>query len=459
MDKYSAEAFPITRASFNLTRACNLACDYCFTNGCTQGSMPWPVAQKAIDFLFEGAQKCKGKDREVEVSFWGGEPLLKWELLQKMVAYATDISKTTSIPVKFGGTTNGTLLTPEKFDFLDKARLKFLVSFDGTPETHNLHRKFRISGEGSHAVIKKNLEAALARWQDYRPRMGLMAERVDHFFEDTKYLFDMGCDHLVFSPVFEGDWTNEKWAIFVEQGKKVVDYMVELLAQGRKVDIQHFKGYIKADASEYPCGAGRFYVGIDIDGAIYPCHRFNKFNDNRPWQEKEMCIGHIDHGITRPEFRSLFIDWDHGCGECPRLKEIPCHGGCYAVRFDMTGSLVAPYKMACKYAEAQQKISAYYKEKVPMADQTTGQSCICNNMCYAEGTDREVKKADPSTDSTCICNYSSFAEDANYTSRPLTLEERKGLSTINRDEKAVLKHIFMDIDRRLKAIENKLGMN
>lgn len=447
--------FPITKASLNLTRACNLACQYCFTNGCTKGDMTWAIAKRSVDFLFKNAMNCSGRDREVEISFWGGEPLLKWELLTQIVRYATYASKNSAIPVKFGGTTNGTLLTPEKFDFLKHCGLRFLVSFDGTPETHNIYRKFK-NGEGSQTAVEENLKAAIAEFGDYRPRLSLLAERVDHFFEDMKYIFDLGVNNAVFSPVYEGDWTEEKWLIFEDQGKKIVDYMEELAAKGRKTSIQHFEGYCQVDNSQWPCGAGRFYVGIDIDGAIYPCHRFNKFPDERPWHEKELCIGHIDHGITRPEFRKQFIDWEHGCGDCERLKDTPCHGGCYAVRWDLIGSLKEPYKQMCRYVDAQKRVSAYYKFKFPVKEsEASGRSCVCNNMCYEENTANEVKAIDETTNSCCVCNKTSYVGIETEPPRPLTPEEKR---TIPPSDREILRKIFIDIDRRLTTIEKHLGM-
>ena len=415
--------------------------------------MPLPIAKRAVDFLFGGASKCTGKDRSVEISFWGGEPLLKWDLLKEVALYARNVSKETAIPVSFGGTTNGTLLTPEKFDFLDEIKCKFLVSFDGTPETHNYYRKFKNSGEGSHETIRRNMEVILKRWPDYRPRAALFAERVEYFFEDMKYLFDMGCNFLIFSPVYESAWTPEKWTIWEDQAKKVIDYMVELRAAGRNVNIQHFEGYIQADSSPYPCGAGRFYVGIDIDGAIYPCHRFNKFNDSRLWQEKEVCIGHINHGITRPEFRDRFINWKPLCHEAECFSGTICHGGCYAVNHDFNGHIEWPTDGICAYVEVQKRVSQYYKEKIPMTA-VSGKGCICYNMCYAEGTEDEIITRDDSTDMACMCYNANYTGALDAPAQPLKGQQSIGFTPNDRN---ALRTIFQDIDRRLKAIEEKLG--
>lgn len=369
--------FPITRASLNLTRACNLRCTYpCFTNGCTIGDMPKEVAFKAVNWLFANAFMADKNERQVEISFWGGEPLLKWDLLKEITLYAEDVSRKIVVPVTFGGTTNGTLLTKEKFDFLDEHKIFFLVSLDGTQASHDLYRKFS-NGQGSHSIVIKNMEKVLKKWPFYRARMSLSADNVSRFYEDVKYLIDFGFKYIIFSPVYETNWTDNAWDIFEEQGYKVVD-----LIKDKDIEIEHFKSYQGKDNSRWACGAGRNYVGIDIDGAIFPCHRFNKFNSNRPWQEKEVCIGHIDHGITKPEFRQIFIDANHQCGQCTFLESTPCHGGCPAVNFDLTGDPMLPYMGLCKYVEKQKKISEYYKSKVEKFKLQNNGSCICNFEYY-----------------------------------------------------------------------------
>lgn len=400
--------FPITRASFNLTHSCNLRCTYpCFTNGCTIGKMSLDVAKRSVDFLFSNAKQCANpRDRQVEVSFWGGEPLLEWSLLQEVVNYAKEKSVQDAVPVNFGGTTNGTLLTPEKLDFLDKNKLFFLVSIDGTEETHDSYRKY-VNGNGSHSTIIDNMKKVLQKWPFYKVRMGLTCDNVHRFYEDCKYLFEFRFSNLMFSPIYEGNWTNEKWNIWEEQCYMVIDYMVEQRNKGRQLTIEHFRSYTGVDNSQWPCGAGRFYVGFDIDGAIYSCHRFSKFDDSRPWQEKEVCIGHVDHGITRPEFRQTFIDFKPQCGECEYYRNSPCHGGCYGINYDFNKDITKPYSGLCKYVEIQKKVSAYYAKYFPMKPRLGG-SCICDNMCYAEGTPNEIITMNSNSSDTCICNMTNY---------------------------------------------------
>lgn len=354
--------FPITKATLNLTRSCNFRCPWCFTHGHGEGNMSFETARKIVDFLFENAKRINDY---VEISFWGGEPLLRWELLKEITIYATRKSMQTGIQVRFGGTTNGSLLTPDKFDFLDRYKILFLFSFDGSKKTHDKYRRFS-NGEGSYDLCLNNLKEALKKWPIYRTRLSLSADNVDTFFEDMKTMIDLGIDHLIFSPVYETDWNDEKWAIFIEQSKQLVDYIAHLREKGKKVTIEHFVSYVQKDASKWPCGAGRFYCGFDYDGSAGPCHRFLKFDDNRPWYEKEYVIGHIDEKpfITNPEFRYKFLRFYPKCTpDCIGL-DTACNGGCYAVNWDFNKDITKPYSQLCKYSVAQKIVSMYYKEKV-----------------------------------------------------------------------------------------------
>jgi uncharacterized protein len=331
------------------------------------------IAFKAIEWLFTNALLADENERQVEISFWGGEPLLKWDLLKDITLYAEDMSKRTAIPIQFGGTTNGTLLVPERFSFLDEHKIFFMISFDGTKETHDYHRKTK-QGFGSHAIVEKNLKQILNKWPFYRVRMSPFAERIDHFYEDCKYIFDLGCNYLMFSPVYESNWTEEKWNIWENQCKQVVDYMAELKLKGRKVEIEHFKSYIGPDNSRWPCGSGRNYCHINHEGYIFSCHRAEKFNDNRPFIEQELCLGHIDQGITKPEIREKFINFEPECKGKGCWGTSPCWGGCYMVNWDFNKDITKPYFQVCRYVEMQKRVSQYYKER--MVENTKDVSCM-----------------------------------------------------------------------------------
>lgn len=416
--------YPITNASLNLTQSCNLQCTYCFTHGKTDKVMTLETAQHIVDFLYKNASEADIKDlngnrRNVEISFWGGEPLTEWELLKKIVLYAEKV-RPKDVSLHFGGTTNGVLLTPEKFDFLDKHKIYFMISLDGTAETHNRFRRTK-NDKGSHELIMKNIPAIIEKWPFYRVRTSPYPERINHFYEDVKYLIDNKLYYIMFSPVYENKWTEKHWEMWENQCMKIVDLMAEYKKKGITIHIEHFKSYVRADSSKWPCGAGRFYVGFDTDGSIWPCHRFNKFGDLRPWQEKEMCIGHVDYGITRPKIREMFMDsWNpQGCNGCDFFNNTPCHGGCYALNYDLEGSINKAHSGICRYVKMQKKVSMYYNEKIKDTTPKMGGSCVCNNMCYMEGTDEQIiDKNVPGM--TCICYNTNYnGSMGNDVARPL----------------------------------------
>jgi uncharacterized protein len=324
------------------------------------------TGKRSIDFLLRNAREAdeislRGKGRQVELQFWGGEPLIEWPLLKDLVHYAKKASK--EIPVRFGGTTNGTLFTPDKFTFLKENQIHFVISFDGTPQSHDTHRRFR-NGGGSHATIARNIEAGLKIFPGLRVRMSPFAEGIDRFYEDVAYIIALGIRQLMFSPVYESGWTAERWQTFDAQCQQVTDLLLAQRGKGDPVEIEHYKSYAKSDSSHWPCGAGRTFVGIDVDGSIYPCHRFIKFNDARPWHLRPTSIGHIDFGITNPEFRKSFIDRrPTKCNTCGYDKITPCHGGCYAVNYDLTGHIATPPEVLCRSVEIQSTISRSYREK------------------------------------------------------------------------------------------------
>jgi uncharacterized protein len=328
--------------------------------------MTFEMGKKCMDFIMKNVQEANinqlgRKSRTALVSFWGGEPLLEWDLIQQLVEYGEN-SEFKDVVVNFTGTTNGTLMTIDKLSFLRDHQIAFMVSIDGTQETHDRYRKSS-EGVGSHAIIMKNMEKALKYFPKLRARMSPYPERIDHFYEDVKYLVERGFYHLMFSPVYELDWRYKTWETWKTECFKVVDLIMYLRRRGIEMKIEHFTSY-QIGTQRYPCGAGRWYMGFDYDGAIYPCHRFAKVSDTRPWQEKETCIGHVDVGITRPEFRTKFLNWnaeDGECEKCPFVDTSPCAGGCYGTNFDLTGDMAVPSKSVCSYIKMQKEVSAYLK--------------------------------------------------------------------------------------------------
>lgn len=320
-------ALPITAASLNLTQNCNLRCSYCFNGDKTTKRMSFETAKKCVDFILKEASEANinllnGKQRQVELQFWGGEPLLEWDMIKDLVDYSEN-SHYKDVRVNFSGTTNGTLLTPEKFDFMQDHQVFFMVSLDGTPETHNRYRKF-VDGRGSQEDTIYNVKEALKRWPFLKIRMSPYPERIGNFCNDVQYLVHSGINDIMWSPVYESNWTDEAWLTWEDQLYRLVDMVAANARKGLNCNIAPFNNDDTFD--KYPCGAGRHYVGFDTEGEIYICHRFSKFSDQRPWCDKENCIGHVDTGITRQDVRD-------------QLEFYPQKKGCPAINFDCSGDM------------------------------------------------------------------------------------------------------------------------
>lgn len=376
---------PITNATLNLTRACNLTCEYCFSHhGNRLKRMTFETAKKCVNFILKEASEANinqlmSRFRSVDIGFWGGEPLLEWELMKQIILYAENCDESKDVIVTFSSTTNGTLLTEDKFDFLNEHQLAFLVSIDGTQETHNYYRKFR-NGHGSHAIIMENMEKILKRWPFYAVRTSPYAEGIHRFYDDIKFLVDHKMYNIMFSPVFESDWTDERWQIFEEQCMKVVDLIAEKRKKGLMLSIGKFQEFAQQIGArpKYPCGAGRHYVGFDTEGEIFLCHRFSKFDDERPWQEKEGCIGHVDVGITKPGIRNKLLDFHPvGCEDC-KIPQSFCAGGCPAVNYDLTGEVNTHSQLICRYEEMLKRVGTYFKETV--IEKTTTPQQVMNEL-------------------------------------------------------------------------------
>lgn len=456
--------FPMVNASINLTKNCNLRCGYCFTKGKSVEVISLEMAKKSVDFLIKNAVDAKLSDlinnqRRVDLSFWGGEPLLEWDLLKEIVLYAESV-KPKEVELQFGGTTNGTLLTTDKFDFLKEHNILLMVSLDGTEDSHDLYRK-NCAGEGSHKLVVENLKEALKVWPFYKVRMSPVPERVGHFYEDVKYILELGVRNFYFSPVYDLEWKESDWQTFEDQCMKVVDLVAEYKERGIEISIEHFISYARgSDGNRWVCGAGRGYIGIDTDGSLWPCHRFIKFEDTRLWREKEWCLGHVEHGITKPEVRNKFIEFNvKGCDEeC--YKNTPCHGGCYGANFDLTGDIETPCKQICEYVKVQRKVSAYYKARVGVKEQENSKErCLCYNVCYLQNTKDEIVTINPNTDARCHCyNMSYSGSNAEGVATPISEEKRRNYIPVNRVTPQDVVNELRSMGEKFEKLENKLSI-
>jgi uncharacterized protein len=338
---------PVTEMELILTYRCNLACDYCFMrkqNLC----MSKETAFKAIDFLIAYSKKHPF----VNVTLFGGEPLLSLGLMQDVAEYATERTKVLDKRIYFSCTTNGTLLTEKAFDFSRRFGLLYLLSMDGTEEDHNRHRRF-INGKGSFDTIVARLPLLKRRQGWLGARITVMPETIFRLAKSVRTLFQSGINQFLIGLVHEADWDKEAIAEIKNQYELLLSFYLEAMKEGLPLRMAMFeKGLEEVHRERKPlwgCGAGTGRVAVTPDGQIYPCSRFVGSDNGKSTYQ----IGHIEDGFNKSKLPQAIRTgvWARSkCRRCP-LSEI-CTGGCPAVNLESTGSLYEPPKAYCAEVRA-----------------------------------------------------------------------------------------------------------
>ncbi|MBB6447966.1 thioether cross-link-forming SCIFF peptide maturase [Bacillus benzoevorans] len=334
----------------NVAHTCNLSCQYCFAsqgkyNG-DRAIMSYEVGQRAIDFLLENS----GHHRHLDVDFFGGEPLMVWETVKQIVAYARSKESIYNKSFRFTFTTNGVLLNDEVTEFLNQEMYNVVLSLDGRKEVHDRLRK-TINGKGSYdTIVPKFQEFVKKRGEkEYYVRGTYTHNNVD-FTNDIFHIADLGFDKLSMEPVICGP--REPYALTEEDLPEIYhQYEIlakEMLRRGENGNGFTFYHYM-LDLSEGPCiqkrisgcGSGTEYLAVTPWGDLFPCHQFVG--------DEEYKLGNIWAGITRPELQGQFKESNcyskPECSDC--WAKLYCSGGCPANALHATGSLNGTYNFSC----------------------------------------------------------------------------------------------------------------
>ncbi|MEH7457404.1 thioether cross-link-forming SCIFF peptide maturase [Bacillus sp. JJ1127] len=334
----------------NVAHTCNLSCEYCFAsqgkyNG-NRAIMSYEVGQRAIDYLLENS----GYHRNLDVDFFGGEPLMAWKVVKQIVAYARSKEKEYKKTFRFTFTTNGMLLSDEVTDFLNKEMYNVVLSLDGRKEVHDGLRK-TITGKGSYDYIVPKFQKFIEKRgeKEYYVRGTYTQNNVD-FTNDIFHIADLGFDKLSMEPVICDP--REPYALTEEDLPEIYN-QYEILAKemlkreeaGNGFTFYHYM----LDLSEGPCiqkrisgcGSGTEYLAVTPWGEIFPCHQFVG--------DEEYSMGNIWDGITKPEMQCQFKE--SNCYSKPECQDcwakLYCSGGCPANSLHATGSLKGTYDFSC----------------------------------------------------------------------------------------------------------------
>ncbi len=363
----------------HIAHDCNLACKYCFAEeGEYHGRralMSYEVGRKALDFLIANS----GNRHNLEVDFFGGEPLMNWQVVKDLVAYGRAQEKLYNKRFRFTVTTNGVLLNDEIQEFINQEMDNVVLSLDGRKEINDRMRPFR-NGKGSYDLIVPKFQklAESRNQQKYYIRGTFTRENLD-FAEDILHFADLGFQQMSMEPVV-GDESDpyairrEDLPAIMKEYDRLAKIMVEREKSGKGFQFFHFM--IDLDGGPCVvkrlsgCGSGTEYLAVTPWGDLYPCHQFVG--------QEEFLMGNVDDGIVKPEiadeFRSLSVYSKESCKNC--FAKFYCSGGCMANSYHFHGTLQDTYETGCemerkrvecaimiKAALAEQGKEVYHEEK------------------------------------------------------------------------------------------------
>ena len=335
----------------HIAHDCNLACKYCFADeGEYHGKrelMSYEVGKKALDFLVANS----GSRTNLEVDFFGGEPLMNFEVVKQLVKYGRSLEEPNNKKFRFTLTTNGVLLDDDILEFANKEMSNLVLSLDGRKEVHDLMRPRR-GGQGSYdTVVPKFIKAAESRNQmNYYVRGTYTRNNLD-FAKDVIHMADLGFEQISVEPVVADK--SESYAIreedidtLIKQYDELTAEMIKRKKEGKPFNFFHFM----IDLSGGPCvakrlsgcGSGTEYLAVSPSGELYPCHQFMGM--------KEFLLGNVDEGVIRTDIRDEFklcnVYAKEKCKNC--FAKFYCSGGCAANSYNFSGSINGTYEIGCE---------------------------------------------------------------------------------------------------------------
>lgn len=339
---------PVKALCLHVSHDCNLRCRYCFASTGDFGTgkrmtMSFETAKKAIDFVIEKS----GQRKNIEVDFFGGEPLMAMDTVKKTVEYARSIEKEHDKNFRFTITTNGVLLDDEIIEYVNKEMSNVVLSLDGRPEVNDYMRP-TVNGKGSYDVIvpkfKKLVEGRGTK--DYYIRGTFTRHNLD-FAEDVLHFASLGFKQLSIEPVVSE--ATAEWALR-DEDVPTIEAEYEKLAQALRDHPETNFFHFNVDLSQGPCvikrlrgcGAGCEYVAITPDGDIYPCHQFV---GNEDYLLGNLYEGTFNKDISR-QFAALNVYTREKCQNC--WAKFYCSGGCSASNLAVNGDIKVPHEIGCQ---------------------------------------------------------------------------------------------------------------
>ena len=336
----------------HVAHTCNLNCSYCFASqGKYHGDraiMSFETGKRALDFLMEHS----GSRHNLEVDFFGGEPLMNFQVVKDLVAYARSVEKERGKNFRFTLTTNGMLIDDDVIDFCNREMSNVVLSLDGRKEVHDRYR-VDYAGHGSwEKIVPKFQELVASRPKDKTYYMrGTFTHANPDFLKDIQVMLDLGFTELSMEPVVcapgdPAELTPQDLEIVKEQYEKLAELMIERRKAGKPFTFYHYMIDLTGGPCIYKrisgCGSGTEYMAVTPWGDLYPCHQLVG--------EDDYCLGNIWDGVTNLEKQQEFAQCNvyarPDCQDC--WAKLYCSGGCAANAFHATGSVRGVYKPGCE---------------------------------------------------------------------------------------------------------------
>ena len=335
----------------HIAHDCNLACKYCFAEeGEYHGRralMSLEVGKKALDFLVANS----GNRINLEVDFFGGEPLMNWQVVKELVEYGRSLEEPNNKKFRFTLTTNGVLLDDEILEFANREMANIVLSIDGRKEIHDKMRPFR-GGQGSYdLIVPKFQKVAESREQERYYVRGTFTHNNLDFSKDVLHLADLGFKQISVEPVVAGsedDYaiTEEDLPVLMEEYDTLAREMVRRRKEGKGFNFFHFMIDLEGGPCVAKrlsgCGSGTEYLAVTPWGDLYPCHQFVG--------NEKFLMGNVKEGILRTDIRDEFkccnVYAKEKCRKC--FAKFYCSGGCAANAYNFHGNINDAYDVGCE---------------------------------------------------------------------------------------------------------------
>ena len=351
-----------------LTHDCNLRCRYCYAGRKYAHAMSQETAEKALDLALAEAQRT---GRNLDISFFGGEPLLEWPLLRHCCTYLQQKAAESATRIRFGITTNGTLLTRDKLEWMAERDFLVGLSIDGSPAMHNTNRRFA-DGHGSHELSAEAL-GLLACFPHLRSKVicGVNPANCIHLREGARWLHNHYRGPIALNFDYWSEWTDEQFATLSQQLELVTDDLAGSYRSGHPMQLECIESKIISHLQNQPkdclhCRIGEREIAVSVDGNFFPCSRMVGDGD-----DPAICFGNVSSGIDRARQNAIIATRGNATPEC-RLCEWRhrCLNTCGCTNYAATGHINRVSPFLCNLQQtlirlADDMAEALYSEQNP----------------------------------------------------------------------------------------------